>query len=114
VAYPPRDTAAHPLVGRRAPDLRLSGGSGLFSLLEPGHHVLIDMAGGRAVAAVGELPGRWQAVVHVDTLAEERAQWQGVRAALVRPDGHVAWAGTEPDDEALGAAATAALTVTGR
>jgi cytochrome c1 len=56
----------------------------------------------------------WQAVVHIDTLAEERAEWQGVRAAFVRPDGHVAWAGAEPDDEALAAAATAALAATGR
>ncbi|MFD8694862.1 hypothetical protein [Kitasatospora purpeofusca] len=34
--------------------------------------------------------------------------WAGVRAALVRPDGHLARVGTEQDGAALVAAATAA------
>ncbi|MFD4612252.1 hypothetical protein ACFWOT_30110 [Streptomyces sp. NPDC058440] len=36
------------------------------------------------------------------------------RAALIRPDGHVAWASEAPDDEGLAAVATAALTAAGR
>jgi hypothetical protein len=37
-----------------------------------------------------------------------------VRAALVRPNGHVAWAGDEPGDEALGKEAREAVAATHR
>jgi 2-polyprenyl-6-methoxyphenol hydroxylase-like FAD-dependent oxidoreductase len=70
VAYggPP---GSHPLTGTRAPDLRLAHGT-LFTLLRPGRHVLLDLA------------------------AAPHEGWP--RAALVRPDGHVAWAGDDPSE----------------
>jgi hypothetical protein len=37
-----------------------------------------------------------------------------VRAALIRPDGHVAWAGIDRDDTALAAAARRALAASHR
>ncbi|MFI0468707.1 hypothetical protein ACH347_31895 [Saccharopolyspora sp. 5N102] len=46
--------------------------------LPPGRHLELDFAGGR------------------DELAGHRPGWAAVRAALIRPDGHVAWATEDP------------------
>ncbi|SFJ62616.1 2-polyprenyl-6-methoxyphenol hydroxylase [Amycolatopsis sacchari] len=70
VAYPSADPGAHPLTGTRAPDLALTDGSNLLSLLRSGEPVRLD-----GIQLVGAPP-----------------QWAGVRSALVRPDGYVAWA----------------------
>lgn len=41
------------------------------------------------------------------------AAWSGVRAALIRPDGHVAWkSGTDRDDDRLAAVANEAASAT--
>jgi 2-polyprenyl-6-methoxyphenol hydroxylase-like FAD-dependent oxidoreductase len=103
---------AHPLVGHRAPDLRFVRSGGLFDLLKAGHHVLLDLDGGKAASAWTGT-GRPRLVVHTDTLADSRPVWDGVRAALIRPDGHVAWASAEPDDDALHHATVNALTAAG-
>ncbi|MFF8847117.1 FAD-dependent monooxygenase [Streptomyces sp. NPDC015127] len=75
---------AHPLTGRRAPDLRLAEGR-LYELLRKGDFVLIGPAGEAAPtpAAAPAAPGR---VI--------RAHWATGRrtALLVRPDGYIAWA----------------------
>lgn len=39
-----------------------------------------------------------------------RDAWEGVRAALIRPDGHVVWAWTEEDDTKLAAQVDAVVT----
>ncbi|MGI5158499.1 FAD-dependent monooxygenase [Microbispora sp. CA-102843] len=112
-----RDADDHPLVGTRAPDLRMSDGPGLFALLAPGHYVLLDLTGagralpGRATASPA-LPMPPGLTVRVDGPAESRAGWRRVRAALIRPDGHVAWASEEDDDAALRSAAATALAAT--
>ncbi|WP_372974644.1 hypothetical protein [Microbispora sp. GKU 823] len=112
-----RDADDHPLVGTRAPDLRLSDGSGLFALLVPGRYVLLDLTGaGRAlhgrVTTSRALPTPPGLTVRADEPVESRAGWRRVRAALVRPDGHVAWASEEDDDVALRSAAATALAAT--
>ncbi|SHF59205.1 FAD-dependent monooxygenase [Streptoalloteichus hindustanus] len=118
VHYPPRDPSAHPLTGTRAPDLAFAdagdepGGSSLFALLRADGYVLLDLTG-RAVSPLRDL-ARTGLTVHSRSLAESRSDWTAVRAALVRPDGHVAWAGTTPDDAALASAANRALTATHR
>ncbi|WDM14034.1 FAD-dependent monooxygenase [Streptomyces lavenduligriseus] len=93
--YPPEDPAAHPLTGTRAPDLAVEGSEGLFSLLRPGRPLLLDLAGD--LPAGSSAPG---AVRHTGALLGPPAAWAGVRAALIRPDGHVAWARTERDHAA--------------
>ncbi|MEV5178057.1 FAD-dependent monooxygenase [Streptomyces flaveolus] len=113
VAYPPVTADAHPLVGHRAPDLRFSQGTGLLSLLQPGRYVLLDLSGGRAATAAQAVTGVREPVVHVGTLAEDRADWRDIRAALVRPDGHVAWACEKTDDEDLTASTVAAIAAAG-
>ncbi|MFE4058611.1 FAD-dependent monooxygenase [Streptomyces sp. NPDC059096] len=111
VAYPPAPGgAAHPLTGRRAPDLALDPDGtgaegaaeevGLFTLLREGRHVLLDLTEGglgaaaREGAAAGEgvpvLPSG--TVTYRARLVSAHPGWSGVRRALVRPDGHVAWA----------------------
>ncbi|MFI6700802.1 FAD-dependent monooxygenase [Streptomyces sp. NPDC050509] len=107
VAYPPAPgDPVHPLTGRRAPDLALdpagtgdTGGPGaegaagpyrLFDLLRDGRHVLLDLAGGGADGGAPETPPG--TVPYRARLASAHPGWSGVRAVLVRPDGHVAWA----------------------
>ncbi|GLF93261.1 FAD-dependent monooxygenase [Streptomyces yaizuensis] len=113
IRYPaPDPAAAHPLTGTRAPDLSFTGsGSGLFSRLRPDGCLLLDLTGARAFDTLADraAPGL---VVHAETLDGPPGAWAAVRAALIRPDGHVAWAGTDGDDTALAAAAERAFTLT--
>ena len=93
----------HPLVGRRMPDLELAGVDGVdraFPLLHDARPLLLDLGGG-AVDAPG-----WEDRVKV-VRAEVRGggPWElpvvgeveAPEAVLVRPDGHVAWAGSAGD-----------------
>ncbi|MGI5456425.1 FAD-dependent monooxygenase [Streptomyces sp. CA-249302] len=117
VAYPPApDTHAHPLTGHRAPDLAL-GTVSLFSLLRDGDHVLLDLTG-RAADALAPTAhdARPGLRVHSARAAGDRAEWTGVTAALVRPDGHLAWLTEETDGPKMIAEArrAAAGTATGR
>ncbi|WP_165986404.1 FAD-dependent monooxygenase [Streptomyces sp. YIM 98790] len=90
VAYP-APPGAHPLVGRRAPDLALAGGSRLYEALRPGRYVLVTPAG-------EELPGDGGASDHGGWVG--RVHWASPRRRtllLVRPDGHIAWASDARD-----------------
>ncbi|WP_372345793.1 FAD-dependent monooxygenase [Streptomyces sp. KL116D] len=73
----PAPKGAHPLVGRRVPDVALQGGTRLYEALRAGEFVLI--------LPQGEQSGRDGVRV---------AHWAGDRrtALLVRPDGYAAWA----------------------
>lgn len=107
VAYPSTDPTAHPVTGTRAPDLPLTGSeSSLFSALRANSYVLLDLTGD------GALSDRAQERITVQGGAPDRTRdtWQDVRAALIRPDGHVAWAWTEEDDTKLGAQVDAVVT----
>ncbi len=85
VAYPAAP-GAHTLTGHRAPDLPLTDGRSLFATLTDARHVLVDIAGG--LGAVGDLPLARAVPIH------DRPEWAGVTAALVRPDGYLAWVGS--------------------
>ncbi|KXK58779.1 monooxygenase [Micromonospora rosaria] len=87
----------HPLLGRRLPPRALHGAAGATTtteLLHPATGVLLDLtddAGLRAVAAgYGDR-------VAVTVATSDAAEFAGVPALLVRPDGYVAWVGAEPD-----------------
>lgn len=89
--------AGHPLLGRRIPDLDLVGGR-VYELLHRAQPLLlnfgrpgcIDVAGwaDRVRVVDAEYVGGWQLPV-LGTVAAPSA-------VLVRPDGHVAWAGDAP------------------
>lgn len=92
----------HPLVGRRIPDLDLSTPEGpvrVFELLHDARPLLLDLCDSddpalprrvRRVAAT--CAGPWDLPVVGEV--------EPPRAALIRPDGHVAWVG-EPSDPHL-------------
>jgi hypothetical protein len=102
----------HPLLGRRMPDLDLVTADGpqrvygllhrarpvLLNLGEPGRFDLTPWAD-RVQLAEARYAGRWE----LPALGEVAAP----AAVLIRPDGHVAWAGDLTD---AGAALPAALT----
>jgi 2-polyprenyl-6-methoxyphenol hydroxylase-like FAD-dependent oxidoreductase len=81
VAYPAAE-GAHPLTGRRAPNLRFADGSALFDLLRHARPVLVGTAEADDAVAAGPL-------------RDPPGEWSSVTAALIRPDGHVAWATAE-------------------
>ncbi|MER6910459.1 FAD-dependent monooxygenase [Streptomyces sp. NPDC000594] len=106
VAYPATAPDAHPLVGVRAPALTFIGSDAdLFALLRADAYLLLDLTTHGALAAHGEerITVRGGALDHVPH------GWEDVRAALIRPDGHIAWAGTEQDDTELRALVDDAL-----
>ncbi len=77
----------HPLVGRSVPDFELMGDSRVNKHLRKGLGLLLDFEGN---ASLRELAGRWSnRIVYVTGSGSERL---GMTAALVRPDGVVAWA----------------------
>jgi bifunctional hydroxylase/dehydrase len=91
----------HPLLGSRLPDHALVGGRGrttAFELLHGGRGLLLDYADD---AAVRETGARWRDRVEVWSGKPDGPgtdPLKGTRALLVRPDGHVAWAGDSTGD----------------
>jgi 2-polyprenyl-6-methoxyphenol hydroxylase-like FAD-dependent oxidoreductase len=77
----------HELLGRRLRDVRLSQGR-LYELMHDGRGLLLDQTGRLSVE------GWSDRVDHVVDLSEEL----DVPAALLRPDGHVAWVGDDQQD----------------
>jgi 2-polyprenyl-6-methoxyphenol hydroxylase-like FAD-dependent oxidoreductase len=77
----------HPLVGRRLRDVGLKHGR-LYGLMHGGRGLLLDQTGRLSVA------GWADRVDHVVDVSEEL----DVPAALLRPDGHVAWVGEDQTD----------------
>jgi 2-polyprenyl-6-methoxyphenol hydroxylase-like FAD-dependent oxidoreductase len=92
----------HPLVGRSAPDFELRDGTKLGELLRTGKGLLLDFD---ARAPLQALASRWRS--RIAYVAGEARDRLGLSAALVRPDGFVAWAGeAAPDDEEAAEAAS--------
>lgn len=82
---------AHPLAGRRAPDIRLADGGRLYALLRQGRFILLTPADEPGVPHTppGKEDSPRSAAGRVVT-----ASWRSGRrtALLVRPDGYIAWA----------------------
>ena len=77
----------HELLGRRLRDVRLKRGR-LYGLMHGGRGLLLDQTGRLSVA------GWADRVDHVVDVSEQL----DVPAALLRPDGHVAWVGEDQQD----------------
>ncbi|MDX6429561.1 MAG: hypothetical protein QOE54_1927 [Streptosporangiaceae bacterium] len=101
IAYPaPR--GAHPLTGRRAPDLPLADGHRLYEALRTRRFVLVMPGTEPAPAAVAT---GWADRVECTALAGPTRS-----AVLVRPDAYVAWATDEQHPQARADAILRALT----
>jgi 2-polyprenyl-6-methoxyphenol hydroxylase-like FAD-dependent oxidoreductase len=90
----------HPLTGQRVPDLELEGAPApsVFGLVHTARFLLLDLTGGELqLAHAGERAD--QLVVAVGRLTSKRPEWTNVKAVLIRPDGHVAWAANHLDDD---------------
>jgi len=81
----PRPDGAHALAGAKAPDAVLAG-DGLLRSLRPDRFLLLDFSPDGAAADLGS------ARVEVRAARRHTGHWATVRAALIRPDGHVAHA----------------------
>jgi 3-(3-hydroxy-phenyl)propionate hydroxylase len=101
----------HPLLGRRMPDLDLQttdGPTRVFSLLHDARPVLLDLGepGGFDISPwanrVRLVDARHDGVWELPVIGEVAAP----PAVLIRPDGHVAWAGDLTDPELPRALAT--------
>lgn len=95
------ESPSHPLGGQRAAELELKLADGAarrsYELFHNGQFVLLqlDLEEG---TPYGELwPGSEHVRVVNASLTKANPDWSGVRAALVRPDGHVAWAVAKSD-----------------
>jgi 2-polyprenyl-6-methoxyphenol hydroxylase-like FAD-dependent oxidoreductase len=84
----------HPLVGRSVPNFEFEDGTTMSELLRDGHGILLDFEGN---AALNALTSEFR---HQLTYVASRATDQvGLQAALIRPDGIVAWATDQTLDE---------------
>lgn len=86
--------AAHPLVGRGAPDFEFIDGTRLGGWLREGKGVLLDF---ECSASLDALAGGWRDRVRY--VASDAKARLGLRALLIRPDGCVAWASDITPDE---------------
>ena len=98
----PAPADAHQIVGRRLPNIGVRtagpGGSSVFQLLSRQQFVLLDLAGNDVTALPPLSPkivtaSASEPVTHPDL--------DGLGAVLIRPDGHVAWAGEQPLTECI-------------
>jgi len=97
ISYP-AGPDAHPLEGKRMPDVPLASGGRLYELLRNGKHILL-VGAGQALPATGAWADR--------IILAERTR-PHPRLILVRPDGYIGWASDEAvdrtrDDELRGA-----------
>src|SRR5918999_984458 len=86
----PAPHGAHPLTGKRAPDIPLTGDgpARLYEALRTGRFVLVTRAG--AAAGRAALPAGWHDVV--DVVTSVAGTPGAAPTMLVRPDGYIAWA----------------------
>ena len=83
----------HPLVGHSVPNFEFQDGATIGELMRGGQGILLDFNGNASLEALaGEYGGQ---IRYVSGSVKERL---GVSAALVRPDGIIAWAAdSDPD-----------------
>jgi len=77
----------HPLVGRRLRDIKLKRGH-LYGLMHSGRGLLLDQTGQLEISGWAD---------RIDHIVDKSSELD-VPAALLRPDGHVAWVGDDQQD----------------
>ncbi|WP_068619645.1 monooxygenase [Paenibacillus tuaregi] len=105
VHYAPDDSApSHILNGKRSPELmlRLKNGrlASSYELLRTGQFLLLQLSSG--VNSSDEWDGYEHLQVIEASLAAKAANWHDVHTALIRPDGHIAWAVSVSESDPAG------------
>ncbi|MBJ6142875.1 FAD-dependent monooxygenase [Hymenobacter sp. BT559] len=77
---------SHPLVGHSVPNFELKDGPTIGELLRTGHGILLDFEDNAALKTLASDYG--DRLQYVSSRAKDQL---GLRAALIRPDGFVAW-----------------------
>jgi 2-polyprenyl-6-methoxyphenol hydroxylase-like FAD-dependent oxidoreductase len=100
IRYPPPGQDPAPLVGQRVPDLELHGvpAKSIFALLSPAKFILLNLD-----PTAPSVPTGYADRLDVVTaeLAGDHPAWSGLRSALIRPDGYLAWATPATDPPPL-------------
>lgn len=101
VRYEMPGGGTHPAVGGWLTDLELTGPPGgpaqggacrVSGLMRPARGLLLELGG---QAELGDAATRWAG--RVDHVVVQAGESAGMKAMLVRPDGHVCWAAAAPD-----------------
>lgn len=83
----------HPLIGHSVPNFEIENGTTVGELMHDGKGILLDFTMNASIKALAEQYGNQ--LKYISGNAKERL---GITAALVRPDGIIAWASdNEPD-----------------
>lgn len=96
-SYPMHPMTDHPWLGRLAPNLALTTGTDLATLLASGRGLLLDLTADHAIA---DSAAAW--ADRVDIVTTTCPDHPELRAILVRPDGHTAWLHTSDEHHADG------------
>ncbi|KAJ5390461.1 FAD binding domain-containing protein [Penicillium cataractarum] len=102
VRYASTDSSGHALVGARVPNLVFTdnGGARLYPLFKSGRYLLLTLTSqplynGEYIVD-DKLPVTYCSR-NLDRTATKAQEWGDIAAALIRPDGHVAWAKADSD-----------------
>lgn len=91
----------HDLIGRGAPDFEFADGTRLGERVQDGRPLLLDLADDADLRALAR---GWTGRIAV--LTTKIANWPALTGVLIRPDGHIAWAGEGSRTDGLEAALT--------
>lgn len=87
----------HALVGHSVPNFEFENGTKLGEFMHDGKGILLDFAGNAALKSLAQ-----DYMAHLQYVSGPAKEQLGLSAALIRPDGYIAWASDrEPEEKPL-------------